>query len=163
MTDADPAARSSLRCSLGIAALVVFVDQITKRWALNALADGDARHVIWTLQWNLTFNRGMAFSTGEGVGPVIGALAVVVVVVMLLSLRQSGGRVATVAVGLVVGGAVGNIIDRLFRERGWLRGRVIDFIDFQWFPIFNIADMAINVGGVLLVLTALFRPKVKMQ
>ena len=163
MTDADPAVRSSLRSSLAIAAVVVFVDQITKRWALNALADGQPHHVIWTLQWNLTFNRGMAFSTGEGVGPIIGALAVVVVVVMLLSLRQSGGRITTVAVGLVVGGAVGNILDRMFRERGWLRGRVIDFIDFQWFPIFNIADMAINVGGVLLVLTALFRPRAKAQ
>ncbi|CAB4891181.1 unannotated protein [freshwater metagenome] len=152
-------ARSSLRVSIAIAVVIVALDQLSKGWALNALADGAARHVIWTLQWNLSFNRGMAFSTAQGIGPVIGVLALVVVVVMLLSLRQSGSRIAAVAVGFVVGGALGNIADRLFRERGWLHGRVIDFIDFQWFPIFNVADMAINVGGGLLVLTALVGTK----
>jgi signal peptidase II len=163
MTDAEVTQRSSLRTSISIAALVVLIDQITKHWALNALADGRARHVIWTLQWNLTFNRGMAFSKGEGVGPIIGVVALVVVVVLLVSLRRSGGRVATIAVGLVVGGAIGNIVDRLFRERGWLRGRVIDFIDFQWFPIFNVADMAVNVGGALLILSAVFTAKAQQS
>ncbi len=161
MTDAEVTQRSSLRISIFIAALVVLIDQLTKHWALNALADGRAHHVIWTLQWNLTFNRGMAFSTGQGAGPIIGVVALVVVVVLLVSLRRSGGRVATIAVGLVVGGAVGNIVDRLFRERGWLRGRVIDFIDFRWFPIFNVADMAVNVGGALLILSAVFTAKAK--
>ena len=152
---------SSLRLSIIIAGVVVAIDQITKHWALNALADGAAIHVIWTLQWNLSFNSGMAFSRGQGMGPIIGALALVVVVVMLVSLRKSGSRTAAVAVGLVVGGALGNIADRLFRERGWMHGRVIDFIDFQWFPIFNVADMAINIGGALLVLTALANSKVR--
>jgi signal peptidase II len=80
---------------------------------------------------------------------------------MLVSLRQSGGRVSTLAIGLVVGGALGNIADRLFRDGGWLRGRVIDFIDFQWFPVFNVADSCINVGGALLVLTALVKARTK--
>ena len=57
-------------------------------------------------------------------------------------------RPATVAVGLVIGGAAGNVVDRLFRSPGWLRGAVVDFIDFQWWPIFNVADMAITIGGV---------------
>ncbi len=158
-----PSPGSSLRLSILIAGVVVAIDQITKHWALNALADGSARHVIWTLQWNLSFNSGMAFSRGQGIGPIIGALALVVVVVMLISLRKSGSRTAAVAVGLVVGGALGNIADRLFRERGWLHGRVIDFIDFQWFPIFNVADTAINIGGVLLVLTALLDSKARAR
>ena len=58
------------------------------------------------------------------------------------------------SVGLIIGGAVGNLIDRLFRQEGWLRGGVVDFIDFQWFPIFNVADAAITVGGFLLVLAS---------
>ncbi len=56
--------------------------------------------------------------------------------------------------GCVIGGAVGNLIDRFFRGDAWLRGPVVDFIDFQWFPIFNIADIAINVGAVALILNA---------
>ena len=60
-----------------------------------------------------------------------------------------------VAVGLVIGGSIGNVLDRLFRGEGWLRGQVVDFIDLQWWPIFNVADMAIVVGGVLLVVSTL--------
>ena len=63
------------------------------------------------------------------------------------------------SVGLIVGGAVGNLLDRLFREPGWLRGGVVDFIDLQWWPIFNVADIAITVGGVLLLLSSLRPPR----
>ena len=134
---------------------MLVIDQVTKRWALNALADGRSRHVIWTIDWNLTFNSGMAFSRAQGVGPYIGAIAFIVVIVMLFSLRRSGGRLSTVAVGLVVGGALGNLTDRIFREDGWLRGRVVDFIDPNWFPIFNVADIGVTVGGALLLIAAL--------
>ncbi|NDA79374.1 MAG: hypothetical protein EBY07_16745 [Actinobacteria bacterium] len=82
----------------------------------------------------------------------MGVFATVVVVAMLVSLKQGNGRLSTVAVGLIVGGAVGNVVDRLVREDGWFRGRVVDFIDFQWFPIFNVADICINVGGGLLII-----------
>jgi signal peptidase II len=93
----------------------------------------------------------MAFGQGQNWGPVIGLIAMVVIVVLLLGLRRDGGRVTEVAVGLIIGGAIGNVIDRLFRSPAWLRGGVVDFIDFQWFPIFNIADMAITIGGVVLI------------
>jgi signal peptidase II len=93
----------------------------------------------------------MAFSRGQDWGPLIGVVALVIVVVLLLSLRRGSSRLTEVTVGLIIGGAIGNIIDRLFRSPGWLRGGVVDFIDFQWFPIFNVADMAITIGGVLLV------------
>ena len=154
---APPSVRNSgLLFSSAIALVVLALDQISKRWALNALSDGRPRHVIWTLQWNLTFNSGMAFSRGQGIGPYIGALAFIVVIVMLLSLRRSGRGASAVAVGLVVGGAVGNLADRMFRGDGWLRGHVIDFIDVRWWPIWNVADMGVTIGGVLLVLTAVF-------
>lgn len=147
---------STLWYSLLIAAVVLALDQWSKHWALNALADGRSRHVIWTLDWNLTFNSGMAFSRGQGIGPYIGVVALVVIVVMLLSVRRSGGRASMVAVGLVVGGAAGNLADRLFRGEAWLRGSVVDFIDFRWWPIFNIADMGVTTGGALLLLAAVF-------
>jgi signal peptidase II len=94
----------------------------------------------------------MAFSRGEGLGPVIGVLALVVVAALLVSLRRQTSVASTAAVGLVIGGAAGNVVDRLFRSPGWLRGAVVDFIDLQWWPIFNVADVAITVGGLLLLL-----------
>ncbi len=149
----SPAPRVGVRgASLAIAAACVAIDQITKHWALGSLDDGRIVHVVWTLQFNLAFNGGMAFGRGQGWGPIIGVVATVVVVGLLVSMRQGSGRMATVAVGLIVGGALGNIVDRLLREDGWFRGRVVDFIDFQWFPIFNVADICINVGGGLLIL-----------
>jgi signal peptidase II len=55
------------------------------------------------------------------------------------------------AYALIAGGAIGNVVDRMFREDKWMNGRVVDFIDFQWFPVFNIADSSISVGAVALV------------
>jgi signal peptidase II len=69
-------------------------------------------------------------------------------------LRTGAGRGSTIGMGLVIGGAAGNLVDRLFRGDAWLRGSVVDFIDFQWFPIFNVADIAINVGAGLLILNS---------
>lgn len=147
--------------SLLIAALVVGIDQLSKHWAVSQLNDGHTVHVFWTLRFNLSFNGGMAFGRGQGFGPIIGVVATIVVVGLLLSLRQSGSKISIVAIGLIVGGAMGNIVDRLFRGDAWLHGKVIDFIDFQWFPIFNVADICVNVGGGLLVLSyLLFQPKV---
>jgi signal peptidase II len=151
--------RVSLAVTLGIAAVVVLLDQLTKHWAQNALSTEPARHIVWTLQLNLSFNSGMAFSTGRGIGPVIGAVAIVVIIGLALSVRRVAGdsMLAAVAAGLVVGGAIGNLSDRLFRGDGWLHGSVIDFIDLQWFPIFNVADAAITVGGGLFVIWTLRR------
>jgi signal peptidase II len=136
-----------------VAVIVVVVDQLTKAWAVDQLADRDI-DLFWTLRLNLSYNTGMAFSAGQAWGPVIGVIAMLVVVALLLSLRRQTGRLTDLAVGLIIGGAIGNIIDRLFRQEGWLRGGVVDFIDFQWFPIFNVADMGITIGGALLVLAS---------
>jgi signal peptidase II len=133
-----------------VALTVVVIDQLTKWWAVNTLDTRDI-DLFWTLRFHLSFNSGMAFSQGEGLGPVIGVVALVVIVGLVLSMRRADSRLMEFAVGLIVGGAIGNVIDRLFRSPGWLRGSVVDFIDFQWFPIFNVADMAITIGGFLLV------------
>lgn len=141
--------------SLLIAAVIVLLDQISKAWALGVLADGRIIHVIWTMQFNLTFNRGMAFSRGTGIGPIIGVIGLVVVVLLLLSLRRAENALTRVATGLIIGGAAGNILDRLFRGSGWMRGAVVDFIDFQWWPVFNIADMAIMIGAATMMVAML--------
>ena len=80
---------------------------------------------------------------------MIAVVATVVIVWLLASLRTEASRLSTLGMGLVIGGAAGNLIDRVFRGDAWLRGAVVDFIDFQWFPIFNVADIAINVGAGL--------------
>jgi len=141
--------------SLLISAVIVLLDQVSKAWALRDLADGRIIHVIWTMQFNLTFNRGMAFSRGTGIGPIIGVIGLVVVVLLLLSLRRADNALTRVATGLIIGGALGNILDRLFRGSGWMRGAVVDFIDFQWWPVFNIADMAIMIGAATMMVAML--------
>lgn len=134
---------------------VVVADQLSKHWAVNRLTDGRVIDLVWTLRFNLAFNSGMAFSRGEGLGPLIAVVATLVIVWLLVSLRTAGGRLNTFGMGCVIGGAAGNLIDRAFRQEAWLRGAVVDFIDFQWFPIFNVADMAINVGAGALILNAI--------
>ena len=141
---------------LSLAAAVVLVDQATKHWAVNALSDGRVIDVVWTLRFALGFNSGMAFSKATGLGPLIGIIATFAVVWLLASLRKAGSRLSAVGMALVGGGAAGNVADRLFRGDGWFRGSVVDFIDLQWWPVFNMADSAITVGGCLLVLGAVF-------
>ena len=149
----------SWRGPLAIAFGIVLVDQLTKQWAVDELADGRVIEVVWTLQFNLAFNSGMAFGTATGLGPVIGLVATGVIIWLLVSLRTEGSTLSMIGIGCVIGGAAGNLIDRLFRDGGWMRGSVVDFIDFQWFPIFNVADMAVNVGAGLLILNAVLESR----
>ena len=141
------------RSSLAVASGVVALDQITKHWAVSSLNDGRVVDVLGSLRFNLSFNRGMAFSQGTGIGPIIGVIGMLVVVYLLIGMRRSSVSGA-VFVGLVAGGAAGNIVDRLFRGEAWLHGAVVDFIDLQWWPVFNIAVAAICFGGALLVFTS---------
>jgi signal peptidase II len=134
---------------------VLLVDQLTKRWAGLELTGRAPEHVIWTLQWNITRNSGMAFSQAQGIGPLIGIVAMLVVLWLAWTSRKLTSALTAVCAGLIAGGALGNLSDRLFRGGRLLHGSVVDFIDFQWFPIFNVADMAIDIGGALLVLWSL--------
>ncbi|MEY3357925.1 MAG: signal peptidase [Actinomycetota bacterium] len=133
---------------------IVVADQLTKHWALNRLSGDRTIDLVGSLRFNLAFNKGMAFSQATGAGPIIGALGFVIVIVMVLWLRRSATGAAAVAAGMIVGGAIGNLIDRLFRGDAWLRGAVVDFIDLQWFPIFNIADSAISLGAMLMIVAS---------
>ena len=143
------------RVSLIIAILWLAMDQALKSWAVARLSRERIIHVVGSLQFNLSHNSGMAFGTGKGFGPVLGVLALVVVVYLLVGLRTEGSRLSLVAVGMVMGGAAGNVVDRLFRGHGWLRGSVVDFIDLKWWPVFNVADIGVTVGGLLLVIGSL--------
>ena len=107
------------------------------------------------MRLKLAFNTGMAFSQGEGIGPFIPILAITVVAFLLMAVGRSSSRWFTLGVGLLVGGTLGNVVDRLFRGDGWFSGAVVDFIDVQWWPVFNLADAAIVVGGGLLLVTSL--------
>jgi signal peptidase II len=140
------------RVPVAIALGVVVVDQSTKHWAVTWLGDDRTIDLVWTLRFNLAFNNGMAFGQAGGLGPVIAVVATLVIVYLLATLRNESSRISTIGMGLLIGGAAGNLIDRLFRGDAWLNGAVVDFIDLQWFPIFNVADMAINVGAGLLIL-----------
>jgi signal peptidase II len=137
-----------------VAAAVVVLDQLTKTWALRHLRDGP-RHVVWTLRFNLTFNTGIAFSQASGSTAVVTVIALVVVALLLVIARRTRGALTGVVLGLVIGGAVGNLLDRLVRHHG---GAVIDFIDLQWWPVFNVADAAITIGVVIALVRAVFAP-----
>ena len=143
--------RRRWKASAVVGTTVLVVDQLTKWWASEALADQTV-DIFWTLRLRLVFNTGAAFSRGEGLGPI---LAVLVLVVIVLLLRQGAATVdpvARVAVGAIVGGAIGNLSDRVFRDAaGFLGGAVVDFVDLQWWPVFNLADATIVVTGGLVV------------
>jgi signal peptidase II len=130
------------------ALVVVTVDQLTKWWALERLSDGPIE-LVWTLRLRLTFNSGAAFSLGEGITPFLTAVGVVVLLLLVAMTRSVDSRPVAAAFGLMVGGAVGNLTDRLVRDHD---GAVVDFVDLQWWPVFNVADAGLVIGAVLLVL-----------
>ena len=143
----------------GAAGVVLVVDQLTKWWALQALDDGRVIDIVWTLRLRLVYNTGAAFSRFDGMGPVIGVVAVVITVILLWRGRLASDSRVSFSLGSIAGGAMGNFADRLGRDGdGFLGGPVVDFIDVQWWPVWNVADMGIVVGGVALVLFAGRRP-----
>ena len=154
MSDVTATKNASKEIAYWLILAVVVADQLTKQWVLNVLSDGKVVKLFWTLQFNLVFNSGMAFSQGQGVGRIIGVLAIFVVIGLLMSLRDAKVLATVIGTGLLVGGATGNILDRLFRGGGWMGGSVVDFIDLQWFPVFNVADSAVTVGAGFLILGA---------
>lgn len=133
-----------------VAAVVVVLDQITKTLALNALDDGPI-HLFWTVNLDLSFNRGVAFSMGTGLTPLITIAAIVLVGGLLAFARHASSRFLAFALGLLLGGALGNLTDRLFRGH---EGAVIDFIDLEWWPVFNVADIGVSVGAVLMIVAS---------
>ena len=142
---------------------VVIADQATKNWALNSLSDGRTIDLVWTLRFNLVFNSGMAFSQGQGWGRLIGLLAIGVAVWLWFGLRKATSQLSVVGTSMLIGGALGNVVDRMFRGEKWLAGSVIDFIDLQWFPVFNIADSAVTLGAAMLITSSFAASRTKLQ
>ena len=139
--------------------LIVLLDQVTKSWAVSALADGHVIHVVGSLQFSLGFNSGFAFSQGQGMGPVVGVFAIIAVLFLLRAVRKATTQISALALCAIVAGAIGNIADRFFRGEGWLHGRVVDFIDVQWWPVFNVADSSITVGACALIAAMLMESR----
>jgi signal peptidase II len=135
---------------LTTAAAVVAVDQTTKALALRSLADGPIDLVEGALTLRLTYNSGGAFGILQGFPGLFLVATIVVAALILLWARRIEGRGSAVALGLVLGGGVGNVVDRVLRSAD---GRVVDFIDLHVWPVFNLADSAIVVGVGLLLLT----------
>ena len=135
-----------------VAAVVVGLDQLTKQIALDHLADGPVHLIDGALSLNLSYNPGGAFGLLQGL-PGFFLVATVVVAGLILVWARSIRSVAhLIPLGMVLGGGLGNVFDRLFRDTG---GRVVDFIDLHVWPIFNLADSAIVIGvGALLIVTA---------
>lgn len=141
-----------------IGAAVVIADQLTKSWALDNLAHR-VIPLFWTLRLNLSFNSGIAFSQGSGLTTLITVVGVALVAGLLWWATRITRRGPAIALALLLGGACGNLTDRLFRDHG---GAVIDFIDLQWWPIFNLADVALTAGSVFFVITTVREPDALM-
>jgi signal peptidase II len=149
-------ARRGLVTLLAVLALVVAaIDQVTKVWAERTLAGEPPIDVIGEfLRFRLIYNSGAAFSIGTGVTWLFTlAMSVVVVVIIVIAVRV-GSRTWAIALGLVLGGAVGNLIDRVFREPGFPEGHVVDFIDYNGWFVGNVADIGIVVAmGLIMILS----------
>lgn len=141
--------------ALAIAAAVVLVDQVTKAWALEALPGRVIVVIDDFLRFALVRNPGGAFSSFQNGGTFIAVAAVGVVFVVLYMVGGVPRRSDVVALGLILGGAVGNLVDRVVRGDGILDGEVIDWIDWWFIPTFNVADAAITIGVVMLLIGAL--------
>lgn len=141
----------------GVAALVYVLDRVTKVWAEAGLADRPPVEVIpGVLHLTYTTNSGGAFGLGQSASWLFaGATILVAGVVVVVSTRLTW-RLTAVALGFVLGGALGNLTDRALDGPG-LTGRVIDFIDLRIWPVFNVADSAVVVGAVLLTLSSFRR------
>ena len=136
--------------TLFVAAFLAYgLYRITKIWAARSLPGDPVDVIPGVLTFRFTTNSGGAFSIGQS-APwfFVGVTAVVAVIILATSFRHTS-RLVGASLGLVLGGALGNLTDRLIRAPG-LRGRVVDFIDFHVWPVFNLADTAIVVGAILL-------------
>ena len=136
------------------AAIVLVCDRLTKLWAEHALPDHPRDVIDGILRLRYTTNSGGAFSLGDRAPLVFAVAAIVVCAAIAITSFRARSAWHAVALGLVLGGAAGNLIDRITRGSG-LSGRVIDFIDLHVWPVFNVADASIVVGAILLVVLAL--------
>ena len=159
---ASPVSRP-LGIAIPVAIAVVIADQITKQWALSALergpcsTPGNCIDLFAGIKFHLVFNTGAAFTRGSGFGPVLAVLAFFMGGFLLYLATRREDRLGIALFGTVAGGAAGNLVDRVFRaDDGLFSGAVVDFIDVGWWPVFNIADMAIVIGVISIIVLTMF-------
>lgn len=142
-----------------MAAVLVFTigsDQLTKRWALDRLGDGSTIAIAPTIEFDLLFNTGFSFGTGQGRGQIIGVVVIAMIGYLVYHLIQAVTPRRVILLSAILGGAIGNLIDRIVRaDDGALSGAVIDFIDVEWFAVFNLADVYVVCGAILLMVLEL--------
>lgn len=139
-----------------VAAGWVILDQATKWWAESALTRGEPVPLVGELlQLHLTYNSGAAFSLGTGMTGVLTAFATAVVLVIIWQALRTRSLPWALTLGLLLGGALGNLVDRYLRAPGPGRGHVVDFLALPNFPVFNFADMGITVAAVAIIILAM--------
>lgn len=141
-----------------IALLLAVIDQLTKNWAVANLPELDPQPFLGeVLQLTLLYNSGAAWGMGSEITPVVTGLQLAIVVgVIVFAIRAVRSPWYTVALGLILGGALGNIHDRLLRDPSPFHGAVVDFLELPHWPVFNVADMAVVGGAILIVTLGLF-------
>jgi signal peptidase II len=151
----EGAARGSRRIPvlIGVAALAYVLDVLSKLWVVHSLEGHQPIDILGHyLRLEATRNPGAAFGMGAGMTIIFTLIAVGVIAVIARLSRRLYSLPWAIALGLLLGGAVGNLTDRIFRSPGGFQGRVVDFVHPEHFAIFNLADSAITCGGVLVVL-----------
>jgi signal peptidase II len=138
-----------------VAVGVYLLDLLTKTLALERLEVGSPVNVLgdW-FRLTLVFNPGAAFSLGTSATVFLSLFAIVAAGVVLYVARSVGDRIWAIGLGLLLGGILGNLTDRLFREPGPLRGHVVDMFQVPNWPVFNVADICINLAAGIIVLQA---------
>jgi signal peptidase II len=150
-------ARRRLRLLLSVAGVVLALDVVSKVLAVKLLTPGQPVSIIGdTVTWTLVRNSGAAFSMATGYTWVLTLIATGVVVGIFWMGRRLVSSWWAVGLGMILGGALGNLMDRFFRSPGPLRGHVVDFLSIGWWPVFNVADPAVVGGAILLVGLSLF-------
>jgi signal peptidase II len=140
---------------VGVAVTAYAVDLVTKVLAARHLTEGDPVDVVdGLLRLELVRNPGAAFSTGTSYTLVLSVIALVAAGVVIRFGRRLGDRTWAVALGLLLGGVCGNLTDRIFRDPGPLRGHVVDLFELPHWPVFNVADVCIDVAAALILLQA---------
>lgn len=141
---------------LAVAFVVLCLDLGTKLLAVAQLTEREPVVVIQdVLSLRLVRNPGAAFGVAQGLTIVLTVIAVLVILVILRIARRLRSTSWAIGLGMVLGGAIGNLVDRIFREPAPFRGHVVDFLELPHWPVFNLADSAIVVGGVFMVLLSL--------
>lgn len=151
------APRKMMRLLVGIAVVVFGLDLLTKSLAVAYIDPADPVRIVGdTVTLTLIRNAGAAFSMATGMTWLLTLVAVGVVVGVIRIGRRLSSPWWALGLGLVLGGALGNLIDRIFRSPGPLQGHVVDFVSVGWWPVFNVADSSIVCGAILLVALTLF-------